>query len=121
MTTEPAYGETPGTEAYRKREGDARPDEIAVIPEELSDLSPAERSSSDSTALDVPKTVVIESAGTIGPHSPEFEERLREDKKADATPDVVLESDEAAEDSASGVDASSNKSGTVVEQPTDVS
>ncbi|KAL3964274.1 hypothetical protein ACCO45_001278 [Purpureocillium lilacinum] len=33
VDNEPSYGEIPGTEAYEKREGDADPDEIAVIPD----------------------------------------------------------------------------------------
>ncbi|CAI4216526.1 unnamed protein product [Parascedosporium putredinis] len=96
VTTEPAYGETPGTEAYRKRENDAEPDEIAIIPEESSDPSPSHPPSSHSP--EIPTTVVIESAGTTGPHSPRFEERLREEQKADAKPDVVLKPDEEEQD-----------------------
>lgn len=110
VTTEPAYGETPGTEAYRKRENDAEPDEIAVIPEELSDPSPSHPPSSRSP--EIPTTVVIESTGTTGPHSPRFEERLREEQKADAKPDVVLKPDEEEQDM-----GSSGESGTVGVQP----
>jgi len=34
VDSEPSHGEVPGTEAYVKREKDATPDEVAVIPED---------------------------------------------------------------------------------------
>lgn len=77
---EPSYGEVPGTEAYRKREGDAEPDEVAVVSELPSSIAGFEN---------IPKTVVEEAPGDPGPHSAEFE-RMRE---ADAKPDVVLDSE----------------------------
>lgn len=120
VTTDPAYGETPGTEAYRKREGDAEPDEIAVISEEIPKPFPA-----PSTPPQVPLTIVTESTGATGPHSPLFKERLAKEQKADATPDIVLRPDEEAEGAQgntvvskdSPANADGNESGTVMEKP----
>lgn len=36
VDNEPSFGEVPGTEAYKKREQDAEPDEIAMIPKKTS-------------------------------------------------------------------------------------
>jgi hypothetical protein len=81
VDTEPAYGEVPGTQAYQKREGDAEPDEIAVIPDQ--DTTPP----SSTTPADVPITVVEEAPGDEPEnHSAEFESK----READAAPDVVL-------------------------------
>ncbi|UKZ77156.1 hypothetical protein TrVFT333_004875 [Trichoderma virens FT-333] len=83
VDNEPAYGEVPGTEAYKKREQDAEPDEIAMIPENDPESSP-------STPLGpgtVPVTLVEESTGDYpGQHDPEEQEK----HKADATPDIIL-------------------------------
>ncbi|EHK15388.1 uncharacterized protein TRIVIDRAFT_39044 [Trichoderma virens Gv29-8] len=83
VDNEPAYGEVPGTEAYKKREQDAEPDEIAMIPENDPESSP-------STPLEpgtVPVTLVEESTGDYpGQHDPEEQEK----HKADATPDIIL-------------------------------
>ncbi|KAH7162737.1 hypothetical protein B0J13DRAFT_536854 [Dactylonectria estremocensis] len=82
---EPAYGEVPGTEAYAKREQDAIPDEIAIVQDDVS--SDASISTIDAT---VPATLVEEAPGNIPTsHSPEYEER----RKADTSPDLVLDSD----------------------------
>ncbi|TDZ17811.1 Uncharacterized protein Cob_v009342 [Colletotrichum orbiculare MAFF 240422] len=62
---EPSYGEVPGTEAYRMREGDAEPDEIAI----------QEKKSEDTTRDDVT------------PISPE---EYQEKRKADAPADLVV-------------------------------
>ncbi|KAF7549866.1 hypothetical protein G7046_g8197 [Stylonectria norvegica] len=82
---EPSYGEVPGTEAYKMREGDAIPDEIAIAPEDVS--SDAGSSVSNNT---IPVTLVEEAPGdSPRPHSAEFEEK----RQADAAPDMVLTSD----------------------------
>ncbi|GJC84056.1 hypothetical protein ColTof4_07960 [Colletotrichum tofieldiae] len=80
---EPSYGEVPGTEAYRLREGDAEPDEIA-IQEKKSDASSSEDGAPKSPVI--PKTVVEEAPGSSGPHSEEFLEK----RKADAPADLVV-------------------------------
>lgn len=79
----PSHGEVPGTEAYRMREEDAQPDEIAITPEAGSI-----RSQSISSHASVPATLVEEAPGDgPGPHSAAFEEK----RKADAPADVVLD------------------------------
>lgn len=83
MDDQPSHGEVPGTEAYKMREEDAQPDEIAIAPEN----SPA-RSQSISSHTTVPATLVEEAPGDgPGPHSAAFEEK----RKADAPADVVLD------------------------------
>lgn len=84
IDNEPSYGEVPGTDAYKAREGDAAPDEIAVLED------PSVRSASSSSHTEIPSTVVEESSGQEPVHhSKEYEES----RKADATPDLVLGSD----------------------------
>ncbi|OLN88658.1 Uncharacterized protein C8E11.05c [Colletotrichum chlorophyti] len=89
---EPSYGEVPGTEAYRMREGDAEPDEIA-IQEKKSDAS----SDIAPKSPIIPKTVVEEAPGSSGPHSEEFLEK----RKADAPADLVVKPDSETEEGAS--------------------
>jgi hypothetical protein len=94
---EPSYGEVPGTEAYRKREGDAEPDEIAIIP----DISDSKTSTSESQDVPrsptpggypIPKTVVEESPDTDGSVThPEIEKRHR----ADPPPDLILKAEDS--------------------------
>lgn len=92
---EPSYGEVPGTAAYRMREGDAAPDEIAIISDN-SHKSPSfdaerrrERSRSPG-GHPIPKTVVEESPDSDGSVShPEAEKKNR----ADPPPDLVLKAD----------------------------
>ena len=98
VDNEPSYGEVPGTQAYQKREGDAEPDEIAIIPDQ-----DAATPSSASPAV-VPVTVVEEAPGNEPEkHSAEFESK----RKADATPDVVLKpADEDEGDDGAGAGTS---------------
>ncbi|EFQ26234.1 hypothetical protein CGRA01v4_05310 [Colletotrichum graminicola] len=91
---EPSYGEVPGTEAYRLREGDAEPDEIA-IQEKKSDASSSEGSAPKSPVI--PKTVVEEAPGSTGPHSEEFLEK----RKADAPADLVVKPEGETEEGGS--------------------
>ncbi|KAK0389611.1 hypothetical protein NLU13_3186 [Sarocladium strictum] len=85
---EPAHGEVAGTDAHEKRLQDAKPDEIAVIPE--SDDTSTPRAEQPSSATNIPTTVVEESAGDLpGPHSAEFEAK----READASPDVIVTPD----------------------------
>ncbi|KAL6695880.1 hypothetical protein J3F84DRAFT_372270 [Trichoderma pleuroticola] len=83
VDNEPSYGEVPGTEAYKKREQDAEPDEIAMIPVKDTDYPP----STPLESVAVPVTVVEESTGDYpGQHDPQEQEK----HKADATPDIIL-------------------------------
>jgi hypothetical protein len=83
VDNEPSYGEVPGTEAYEKREQDAEPDEIAVVPENAPESVP----STPFEPADIPVTMVEESAGDYpGQHTPHELEK----HKADATPDIIL-------------------------------
>ncbi|KAL7935023.1 hypothetical protein V8C35DRAFT_300474 [Trichoderma chlorosporum] len=83
VDNEPSYGEVPGTEAYNKREQDAEPDEIAVVPEN----EPESSTSTPMEPVTVPVTVVEESTGDYpGQHDPLEQEK----HKADATPDLIL-------------------------------
>ncbi|KDN61836.1 hypothetical protein CSUB01_00381 [Colletotrichum sublineola] len=91
---EPSYGEVPGTEAYRLREGDAEPDEIA-IQEKKSDASSSEDAAPKSPII--PKTVVEEAPGSSGPHSEEFLEK----RKADAPADLVVKPEGETEEGGS--------------------
>ncbi|KAK3695148.1 hypothetical protein B0T22DRAFT_367800 [Podospora appendiculata] len=93
----PAYGEVPGTEAYSMREGDALPDEIAIIPDTLSvqtaELEEEERAVSRPPTpggYPIPITVVEETHDSAGSVShPETQEKHR----ADPPPDLVLKAD----------------------------
>lgn len=100
VDNEPSHGEVPGTEAHQKREEDAKPDEIAVAPDSTSpgqdQQSPTSELSLESPSA--PQTVVSESAGPTGPHTEEFSERIEEAQRADATPDVVMQADDATDE-----------------------
>ncbi|KAL6804754.1 hypothetical protein GGI42DRAFT_322835 [Trichoderma sp. SZMC 28013] len=83
VDNEPSYGEVPGTEAYKKREQDAEPDEIAMIPVKDTESPP----STPLESVDVPVTLVEESTGDYpGQYDPQEQEK----HKADATPDIIL-------------------------------
>ncbi|PTB46879.1 uncharacterized protein TrAFT101_003682 [Trichoderma asperellum] len=83
VDNEPSYGEVPGTEAYEKREQDAEPDEIAVVPENASESPPP----TPLEPADIPVTMVEESVGEYpGQDTPQELEK----HKADATPDIIL-------------------------------
>jgi len=103
----PAYGEVPGTQAYRLREGDAAPDEIAIIPDANTDTpSEAERPPRSPTpgGHPIPKTVVEETPDGEGSVThPENRQR----RKSDAHPDLVVKPDGKVEEggAANGTDA----------------
>ncbi|KAK4128731.1 hypothetical protein N657DRAFT_639218 [Parathielavia appendiculata] len=86
----PAYGEVPGTDAYRKREGDAAPDEIAIIPDSRNPSEPEPEQPARSPTpggQPIPKTVVEETPDTEGSVThPENRQR----RKSDAHPDLVV-------------------------------
>jgi len=86
----PAYGEVPGTEAWKLRQEDAEPDEIAIIPDPSSPAPEPVARSSTPGGHPIPKTVVEETPDTEGsvthPHP-------RERRMSDAKPDVVIKPD----------------------------
>lgn len=92
------HGEVPGTSAYEKRELDAVPDEIEVVPEgALSrDRSPAGLQERPSTPGDspIPRTMVEK----LDPGSPSYGEvpgtEAFEKRQADAVPDLVKKADD---------------------------
>ncbi|KAL2133934.1 hypothetical protein VTI74DRAFT_1352 [Chaetomium olivicolor] len=89
----PAYGEVPGTQAYAMREGDAEPDEIAIISDAanptLAEPKPTERPPTPG-GHPIPKTVVEETPDAEGSVThPENRQR----RKSDARPDVVVKAD----------------------------
>ncbi|KAK1984112.1 hypothetical protein LZ30DRAFT_712463 [Colletotrichum cereale] len=92
---EPSYGEVPGTEAYRLREGDAEPDEIAI--QEKSDALSSSSEDGASKSPVIPKTVIEEAPGSSGPHSEEFLEK----RKADAPADLVVKPEGETEEGGS--------------------
>lgn len=81
---EPSYGEVPGTEAHKLREGDAVPDEIAIVSDESSS-----HTSPSVSSITIPATVVEEAPGNPSPHSAEYDQK----RKADAPADMVLDAD----------------------------
>ncbi|EMR81611.1 hypothetical protein ACHAPC_004966 [Botrytis cinerea] len=87
---EPSYGEVPGTQAYSMRAEDAEPDQVAMAPE-FDNIVRARRPSTPGD-LPIPITVVEKidpdtpSHGEV-PGTPAYEKR-----KADAVPDLVLDS-----------------------------
>ncbi|KAH6650671.1 hypothetical protein F5144DRAFT_524045 [Chaetomium tenue] len=94
----PAYGEVPGTQAYRLREGDAEPDEIAIIPDPKNPQEPEPEHTSPSPTPGghpIPKTVVEETPDVEGSVT-HAENRQR--RKSDAHPDLVVKADGKVED-----------------------
>jgi len=107
----PSYGEVPGTEAYRKREGDAAPDEIAIIPDRdsLKLVVPAGGASGAGAGNSVsspspttpgghpiPKTVVEEAPEEDTPDSAasvSHQHAAHSRRTSDVAPDVLLRAD----------------------------
>lgn len=96
VSNEPSYGEVPGTEAYKKREGDAAPDEIAVIPDTPAYepvCGAAELRSPTPGGQPIPRTVLEETADSAG--SVSHPEKHHE---SDPEPDEVLKAVEKSKD-----------------------
>ncbi|CAN8099573.1 unnamed protein product [Discula destructiva] len=93
VNNEPSYGEVPGTEAYKAREGDAVPDEIAVLSVDGKNKADGEKQEKDikepSTpgGHPIPMTVVEEAWGNS-----EVQSRPETKYKADAPADMVVKS-----------------------------
>lgn len=93
------HGEVPGTLAYEKREQDAAPDEIEVVPEGAPsrNRSPAGLQDKPSTLGDspIPRTMVEK----LDPESPSYGEvpgtEAYEKRQADAVPDVVKKTNDS--------------------------
>lgn len=94
-SNEPSYGEVPGTEAYKMRQEDAEPDEIAVVPEEMKKTGDDEKDAAPLTpgGQPIPRTVVEETSGNS-------EAQSHPEKKytADAPPDLILKHDGSEEE-----------------------
>ncbi|CAK7201433.1 hypothetical protein SEUCBS139899_004137 [Sporothrix eucalyptigena] len=102
VSDEPSYGEVPGTEAYRMREGDAEPDEIAVIADgddAGSDTGIAQLSDRPTTpgGQPIPTTVLEESADGDGAKTPDWKKH-----ETDPLPDVIVKADGTLEDGSAG-------------------
>lgn len=105
---EPSYGEVPGSTAYEKRQQDAVPDEVEVLPEgqhsrrgSRVELEPDVVPSGNT----VPRTLVEK----VDPEAPSYGEvpgtEAYERRKADAAPDLVFRAAESGSRSNS-IDAS---------------
>ncbi|KJR89466.1 uncharacterized protein SPSK_06127 [Sporothrix schenckii 1099-18] len=94
ISDEPSYGEVPGTDAYRLREGDAEPDEIAMIAD-------ADGGASDGLATThlpdrpstpggkpIPTTLVEETPDGDGAKTPDGKKH-----ESDPVPDLVVKAD----------------------------
>ncbi|KAF9248800.1 hypothetical protein DTO012A7_2998 [Penicillium roqueforti] len=91
------HGEIPGTAAFEKREQDAVPDEVEVIPEGSDSQmpSPADDQSLSPEGLPFPRTVVEK----VDPDEPSHGEvpgtLAHEQRLADAVPDVVTKASDS--------------------------
>ncbi|KAJ5960110.1 uncharacterized protein N7479_007260 [Penicillium vulpinum] len=87
------YGEIPGTAAFEKREQDAVPDEIEVIPEGSDGQTRSPAGSVDQTSspedLPIPRTVVEKVDPGVPSHGEVPGTLAHEQRLADAVPDVV--------------------------------
>ncbi|KAF4446442.1 hypothetical protein F53441_9926 [Fusarium austroafricanum] len=82
---QPSHGEVPGTQAYEMRGQDAQPDEIAIAPETATS-----QDAPSTPELKAPTTIVEEAPGARSrSHSIQYEKR----RKADASPDILVDSD----------------------------
>ncbi|KAL1982799.1 hypothetical protein VTN96DRAFT_859 [Rasamsonia emersonii] len=99
---QPRYGEVPGTPAYEKREQDAVPDEIEIVPEgsQSKRLSGIEDPVTPG-GTPIPRTVLEK----VDPSSPSYGEvpgtEAYQLRQADTVPDIVLKASQAGEQSAS--------------------
>jgi hypothetical protein len=92
LDDEPAYGEVPGTAAYKLRTQDAVPDEVEVITRSRSTsrVVPSDRP----LTLDIPVPRIV--AEKIDPDEPSYGDvpgtAAYEKRRADAVPDMVIKS-----------------------------
>jgi len=104
---EPAHGEVPGTDAYKKRTQDAVPDEVEIVPEGSRSRSASRVSASDRPltpgGTPVPRTVVEK----IDPDKPSYGDvpgtHAHQLRLADAEPDVVVKAPESSQQKTEGL------------------
>lgn len=108
---EASYGEEPGTEAYRLREQDAAPDEIAIVPDHKSpsiSIPDSKPTSPSSPSGPIPLMIVEK----IDPESPSHGEvpgtLAHEMRAADAVPDLVIRSGTSERSRSSSVRSRAN-------------
>lgn len=91
VDSEPSHGEVPGTPAYNKREHDAIPDEIEIVPEgsQSRRLSSAEGARTPGGSP-IPRTQVTKVDSTTPRHGEVAGTDAYEKRRADAVPDLVL-------------------------------
>jgi hypothetical protein len=95
---EPSYGEVPGTYAHTMRESDAKPDEVAIIPEGEEDKY-AEPRSPTPGGHPIP-TTLVEKLDPSSPSHGEVPGTLAHEKRAaDAVPDLVVKTGERSRSS----------------------
>lgn len=95
-----AYGEVPGTDAYKKRTQDAVPDELEIVPDGTRSRSASRLSQEDRPltpgGTPVPALIVEK----VDPDEPSYGDvpgtEAHEKRLADAEPDVVLQAPEVA-------------------------
>lgn len=100
MDDKPAYGEVPGTPAYKMRTWDAVPDEVEVVPEgqrsrSSSWLRPTDRPSTPRSPGGTP-LVVVERVDDKPSHGEVPGTEAHAIRKADAAPDVILKAPQKA-------------------------
>lgn len=103
---EPAHGEVPGTDAYKKRTQDAVPDEVEIVPDGQRSRSTSRVSINDRPLTPggsaVPKTVVEK----IDPDQPSHGDvpgtHAHELRRADAEPDVIIKAPEPPQSKSQG-------------------
>ncbi|KAK0118922.1 hypothetical protein ONS95_007793 [Cadophora gregata] len=98
---EASYGEEPGTEAYRLREQDAAPDEIAIVPEHTTPRisTPISKPSTPPGGQPIP-LMIVEKVDPSSPSHGEVPGTLAHDMRAaDAVPDLVVRSGERSRSS----------------------
>lgn len=97
---EPAYGEVPGTDAYKKRTQDAVPDEVEIVPDGTRSRSASRLREEDRPhtpgGTPVPALVVEK----VDPDTPSYGDvpgtEAHEKRLADAEPDIVIQAPEIA-------------------------
>ncbi|KMK57701.1 rRNA-processing protein FCF1 [Aspergillus fumigatus Z5] len=112
----PAHGEVPGTVAYEKREQDAVPDEIEIIPTGSHSRSSSTVGSQNRPLTPggspIPRTIVEKVDVNQPSHGDVPGTLAYEKRRADAVPDLVIKASEPDIDSPAG-DAESNEPGSV--------
>ncbi|KAK9653000.1 hypothetical protein HCH54_002940 [Aspergillus fumigatus] len=112
----PAHGEVPGTVAYEKREQDAVPDEIEIIPTGSHSRSSSTVGSQNRPLTPggspIPRTIVEKVDVNQPSHGDVPGTLAYEKRRADAVPDLVIKPSEPDIDSPAG-DAESNEPGSV--------